>query len=297
MLQALTRFAALLALAIFLSACSMSFFQRLIIWGTDFTLLSDVSFGDDPRQKLAIYTPSGAKPRATIVFSYGGSWKTGDKNIYRFLGQALASRGYQLVVADYRLYPGVRYPVFVEDTARAIAWTHDNIATYGGDPSRILLMGHSAGGYNVAMVALDPAFLAPYDLTPQSLVAVAALAGPVSFNPLKTESTKDIFAPAADSIDAARPVRVAVQGAAGAPPMLLMHGTADDTVNVSNSQHLAEAINAHGGTATLKLYPGVGHLGIVTCFAWPLRWKASCLEDVDLYFQGVLAQRSAVPKP
>jgi acetyl esterase/lipase len=274
-----------------LSGCSMSLVQRVLIPGGGFTLESDVAYGPEPRQKLDIYTPRGAAPRATVIFIYGGSWKSGTKELYRFLGQALTGRGYQVVVADYLLYPQVRYPAFVEDTALAVAWTKANIGARAGRPDRIVLMGHSAGAYNAVMVAIDPRWLKPHGLTPADLTAVVSLAGPLSFNPLKTESTRDIFATATD-IDAARPVKLAAAGAAGAPPFLFVHGQADGTVNAENASNMATAVNDGGGRAALKLYAGVSHLGVVACFAWPLRWRAPCLDDVDMFMTDTLKARA-----
>ena len=276
-------------LACGLAGCtaSMNVAQRVLIWGTDFDLKTDIAYGEDPRQKLDIYSPKGAPPKATIVFIYGGSWTSGTKSLYRFLGQAFAARGYQLVVADYRLYPQVRYPAFIEDSARAFAWTKTHVADYGGDPDRMFLMGHSAGAYNVMMLAIDPQFLAPYGLSPKDALGLISAAGPLSFNPLETASTKDIFITAKD-IDAARPVKLAASGAAGAPPMFLLHGLADTTVMSSNSQNMTNAVNAAGGRASVKLYEGVSHLGVITCFAWPLRWRASCLDDTDAFIDTIL---------
>lgn len=285
----LLRLPALLT-ALLLAACttgSMSFFQRALIWETGFTVTADVAYGAEPRQKLDIYTPRGAPPRATVVFVYGGSWTSGSKTLYRFLGQALAGRGYQTVIPDYRLAPGHTYPDFVEDTARAFAWVKANIAANGGDPARVILMGHSAGAYNVTMIAIDQVWLAPYGLKPKDALGVLALAGPLSFNPLNTDSTKPIFKGAPD-IERARPIKLAATGAAGAPPFLLVHGTADTTVGDHNSKNFGDAVTAAGGIASVKLYEGAGHLTVVTCFAWPLRWKASCLNDADAFFTSLL---------
>ena len=280
--------AALLA-SLFLAACtgSMSFFQRALIWETGFSVTPGIAYGDDERQKLDIYTPRAAPPRATVMFVYGGSWTSGNRALYRFLGQALAGRGYQVVVPDYRLAPVHAYPDFVEDTARAFAWVKSHIAGHGGDPARVILMGHSAGAYNVAMIALDPVWLAPYGLKPSDALGVLALAGPLSFNPLNTASTKPIFQGAPD-IERARPIKLAAEGAAGAPPFLLVHGTADTTVVDHNSRNFADAMNAAGGRASVTLYAGAGHLTVVTCFAWPLRWKAPCLDDADAFFTSLL---------
>lgn len=284
------RLAAALFLAFALSACtsSMTFFQRALIWSTDFSVTRDIAYGPERRQKLDIYTPRRTPPRATVLFLYGGSWTSGDKALYRFLGQALAGRGYQTVVADYRLSPQVTYPAFVEDTARAFAWVKGHIGEYGGDPSRVFLMGHSAGAYNVAMVAVDRAWLEPYGLAPSDALGVLALAGPLVFNPLKTASTKPIFEGAPD-IDKARPIKLAAAGAKDAPPFLLIHGTGDTTVKPSNSEEFAAQVTTAGGRATFKAYEGAGHLTVVTCFAWPLRWKAPCLDDADAFFASLLA--------
>lgn len=271
--------AAALAVALLAGACSnMSLAQKILVPATGFTVAADIAYGADPRQKLDIYTPRAGAPKGTVLYLYGGSWKSGTKALYRFLGQALTGRGYQVVVADYRLYPAVRYPAFVEDGARALGWVKANIAAYGGRPDRLFLMGHSAGGYNAAMLAIDGSWLAPYGIKPGDLKGAVLLAPPLSFDPRKTESVADVFADTAD-IETARPVKLAAAGARAAPHFLLMHGTADDTVAVWNSENFAKAVNDAGGRATLKTYAGTGHLGVVTCFAWALRWRQSCLED------------------
>lgn len=279
---------AAIAFSLLVVGCSsMSGVQRVFIWGTDFKLSQDVAYGADPRQKVDIYTPRKAPPKATVLFIFGGSWTGGSRDLYRFLGQAFASRGYQLVVADYRLYPQVRYPAFVEDGAKAFAWVKSNIASYGGDPKRVFVMGHSAGAYNAAMLMIDGEWLKPYGLRPKDALALVSMAGPLTFNPRQTDSTKDIFSAPAD-INTARPVKLAAAGAKDAPPMLLVHGTADTTVYPWNSEKFADAVNGAGGTATLKEYAGVDHLGVITCFAWPLRWKAPCLDDVTGFMDKVL---------
>lgn len=266
----------------------MSFIQHMLIPGTGFSLAEGLAYGPEARHRLDIYTPRGAPPRGSVLFVYGGSWTSGTRTLYRFLGAALAGRGYQTIVADYRLSPQVAYPAFVDDTARAFVWAKTHIGGHGGDPSRLFLMGHSAGAYNVAMIALDPAWLAAHGARPAHALGVAALAGPLSFHPLKTETTRPIFAPAPD-IEAARPIKLAAAHAADAPPFLLLHGTADRTVGPHNSANFADAMQAAGGRAALKLYPRAGHLTVMACFAWPMRWRAPGLDDVDAFFAGCLS--------
>jgi acetyl esterase/lipase len=117
---------------------------------------SNIAYADLPRQKLDVYVPRNAKSAlSVVVFFYGGDWQNGKKDDYRFVAQAIASKGFIAVLPDYRLYPEVTFPAFVNDGALAVRWVHDNIARFGGDPKRVFLAGHSAGGHIVALLTLD----------------------------------------------------------------------------------------------------------------------------------------------
>jgi acetyl esterase/lipase len=108
---------------------------------------SDLSYGDDARQRLDVYAPRRPEHRPVVIFFYGGTWSAGRKSNYAFVGAALAERGYVTVIPDYRLYPEVRFPAFVEDGARAVAWVQQHARDFGADPDRLVLMGHSGHGY------------------------------------------------------------------------------------------------------------------------------------------------------
>src|SRR3569833_1440202 len=137
------------------------------------------------RKKLDVYTPKDLKGTAPVLFFiYGGGWNHGDRGDYQFVGNAFASRGFVVVLADYRLYPDVKYPDFLDDCAQALRWTQDNIVRYGGDPGRLFLAGHSAGAYNAVMLALDSSFLRDYGVT-IPIKGVAALSGPYNFYPFE----------------------------------------------------------------------------------------------------------------
>ncbi|MDE2608299.1 MAG: alpha/beta hydrolase, partial [Burkholderiales bacterium] len=118
-----------------LAACSpLRTIDRLTPDNT-YHLSAGIAYGPLARQKLDIYAPLGAtRPTPVVVFFYGGNWDSGARGEYRFVGEALAARGITAVIADYRLYPQVVYPAFVEDSARAVAWTLAHIGSYGGDP-------------------------------------------------------------------------------------------------------------------------------------------------------------------
>jgi acetyl esterase/lipase len=260
----------------------MSTLQRLLIWGWGFGLEEEIAYGPLDRQKLDIYTPADGKPKATVVFFYGGSWTSGTRSLYRFLGEALTGRGYQLVVPDYRLWPEAGYPAFLEDSAKAVAWVKANIAARGGSPDRVFLMGHSAGGYNAAMLALAPELMKAERGGAMQLLGVVPLAAPLSFKPLEWDSTREIFAASATDPDAARPIK---RAHGEAPPFLLVHGTGDKTVGDHNSKNMAAALSDAGARSQVVLYEGAGHLTPVTCFAWGLRWQAPCLDDVTRFFE------------
>ncbi|WP_374446244.1 alpha/beta hydrolase [Stella sp.] len=223
-----------------------------------------VAYGPGPRQRLDLYLPApGARPPAVVVFVHGGSWSEGRRGQYRFVGQELATRGYVAVVPDYRLHPEGRWPGFVEDVAAAVAWTVRNATDLGGDPGRIVLMGHSAGAYNAAMVATEPKWLAAHGIDRAAIAGFVGLSGPYDFLPLADPVTRRVFGHV-ESPEATQPVRVA---AAGAPPTLLVHGGDDDTVLPRNSHRLAERMRSLGVPVTLRLHAGTGHAGTVLAFS------------------------------
>ena len=152
--------AAALLLAGAISACSPLSVVNAVSPAGAVQATSAIRYGSDLRHMLDVYRPTANAGKApVIVFFYGGNWVSGQRADYAFVGRALAARGFVVVVPDYRLYPQVRYPDFLDDGAAAVAWAAREIAGHGGDPTHIFVMGHSAGAYNAAMLALDPRWL------------------------------------------------------------------------------------------------------------------------------------------
>ncbi len=207
-----------------------------------------------------------------IVFFYGGSWSSGTKEGYAFVGRALASRGFVVVIPDYRLLPEVRFPSFLEDGAAAVKWARANASRFGGDPDSIVLVGHSAGAYNAAMLSLDARWLGPDRV---AIRGFAGLAGPYDFLPLDG-ITRPVFGNAPD-LGATQPVTFA---GAGDPPTLLMVAGKDTLVGPRNSERLAQLLIEAGERAEIRTYPEVGHVGILTAIAKPFRGRASVLDDL-----------------
>ncbi len=236
------------------------------------------SYGDHSRQKLDIYRPLRKKRGAPIlVFFYGGAWRNGHRSYYRPLGWALSHAGYLCVIADYRLFPEVRFPTFNEDAATALSWVQENAARLGGDPDRLGLIGHSAGAHIGATISLDPQYLDAVGVPTSTIKAFAGIAGPYGADLTTFESTSAIFSNAR-SVDATRPIKL-INGQ-DAPRMLLMHGGRDTTVLQQNSTGLANAIVEAGGEAQAAIYSKLGHIDILFALAPLFRWRAPVWRDL-----------------
>lgn len=245
----------------------------------------DVAFGEGPRRRLDVYAPARtAEKRPVVVFFYGGSWNSGTKDGYRFVGRALAVRGFVVVIPDYRLVPEVRFPEFLRDNAAAVRWTRAHVAALGGDPDRLVLAGHSAGAYDAAMLALDPEWLGA---DRAAVKGWAGLAGPYDFLPLDQPATVAAFGGARDPV-ATQPVTFA---SAGDPPALLATGDKDTLVGPRNSDVLAARLGAAGVAVERRRYPSVGHVGLVTAIARPLRGRAPVLDDLAAFASRVTAAK------
>lgn len=271
---------ALVVIAAGLAGCSASTLLNVLTPTADLEIRRDVAYGDGPRAKLDTYrrrdAPAGAP---VIVFFYGGSWDSGDRGRYLFVAEALASRGFIAVVPDYRLYPTVVFPGFLDDAAAAVAWTKAHARELGGDPDKLYLMGHSAGAHLAAMVALDPQYLARVGLTPKAVSGFIGLAGPYDFLPLKSPTLKTIFAPE-ETIARTQPINF-VTGSS--PPALLATGDADDVVSPGNTIRLSQRMREKGISVTELHYPKQDHYTIVGYLAAPLRNGEPLLDEIDRF--------------
>jgi acetyl esterase/lipase len=241
-----------------------------------------VAYGGHPRQRLDVYAPAARNGKLPIVlFIYGGSWNSGDRRDYAFVGHALASRGFLVVIPDYRLVPEVVFPGFVEDAARAARWIVDNAAGLGADPARVALMGHSAGAYTAAMLALDTRWLAAAEVQRRRIRAFVGLAGPYDFLPYDVNATRAAFG----AWPRPRETQPVAFARADAPASLLLSGDADRTVRPRNSVALADVLRGAGASAAVKLYPAVDHAGVLLALSVRLRDHAPVLEDVTAFLE------------
>ncbi|HYF08303.1 MAG TPA: alpha/beta hydrolase, partial [Acetobacteraceae bacterium] len=221
------------------------------------------------RGRLDLYRPEAPArgTRPLIVFFHGGGWQGGEKEEYRFVAQPLCGLGCEVAVPNYRLFPEARWPAFVEDGAAAVTFLRRD-ATDGAGP--VFLMGHSAGAFIALSVALDPRWLEGAGMPGGrgALGGAIGLAGPYDFAP-EEPAYRAIFSTAPGGRARVAPAEAA--RLAGAPPLLLLHGTADRMVSAERSRDLAALARMAGVEARVVEYPGVGHIGIIAALAAPLR--------------------------
>jgi acetyl esterase/lipase len=268
---------------LFTPGCNRFYILDMMVPSTGYHRISDFSYGNLPRQKLDVYQPKEAKPNGIIViFFYGGYWTNGEKQSYRFVGEALSSQGFIAVLPDYRLYPKVIFPAFVQDGAEAVRWVHDHARDIGGDPQHIYVMGHSAGAHIASLLTLDPSYLGAVGLDRSAIRGFVGLAGPYDF------PMDDNLRPIFGIHSATQPVNPAIEPINSVdghePPMLLLQGSIDNVVDPGNATRLSDRIKKFGGKVQVIMYPSLEHGGIVLALASPFRWLAPVLHDATEFF-------------
>lgn len=246
----------------------------------------DIPYGPLERQMLDVHRPVNAESDLPIViFFYGGSWQGGSRRDYLFAAQSLAGRGFLVVLPDYRVYPEIRFPDFMVDGAAALRWARDNARSFGGDPDRIFLMGHSAGAHIAVLLSLDPRYLAAAGLDRHAIRGTVGLAGPYDFLPLTSQRLRAVFGQdiGAD-LAPTQPINFAGAGAS-APPMLLATGEDDNVVYPRNTVRLAQKLRAAGNHVEEAHYAGIGHYAILLALARPTRALAPVLDDAERFMR------------
>jgi len=244
---------------------------------------ADIHYGDQPAHRLDVYVPSAAARAPVVVFWHGGMWRQGSKDDIRFVGAALARLGYVAVMPNYRLYPHARFPSFVEDGARAVAWARKEIAGLHGDPDSIFLMGHSPGAYIATMLAFDDRYLDAFGQSSDCIRGVIGAAGPYTLQ-RSAVLLDSIFARTLRS--GWRPIDVV---SASAPPTLLLHGQADNIVWVDEATALADRMNGLAVPAELRIYPDRSHHDLLVAWWWPLQFRAPVRYDVRRFIERLVA--------
>lgn len=143
---------------------------------TEYILKRNLSYSKDlscDRCVLDLYYPKDKSNYATVVWFHGGGIQSGEKEI----PEVLKNQGFAVVAVNYRLHPEVLAPVYLEDAAQAVAWTMENINKYGGDSKKVVLSGHSAGGYLALMVVMDQNYLKIHNIEANDIAALVPFSG------------------------------------------------------------------------------------------------------------------------
>ena len=259
----------LLFVAVFpLTSCSGVDVLNATVPDSGYTLVEDIDYGPDPRQKLDLYLPTQPTDDSqVIVFVYGGAWRMGEKSDYEFIGQALSSAGHTVIVPDYRLYPEVVFPDFVTDIVLAIesvesaSDSNDSVPTI--DTSNVVLMGHSSGAHSVALIAADPRYLADTDTSVKALIG---LAGPYDL-PIELEEVAPVFASATDP-DLTNPLKLATDTH---PQTLLIHGTDDERVEPRHTRRYFDVLQSLDVDSRMLMVDGASHASVIAVVADPLQ--------------------------
>lgn len=254
----------------------------------------DILYGDKPLQDLDIYYPKPLaqamkaesaidKSYPMVVFVHGGSWESGSKEEYAFVGQSLAQAGYVTAVINYRKAPENVYPDYVKDAAQAIAWSYDNAKSFHADPNRLAVIGHSAGAFNAVAAVANEDFLAPYGMKPKDLGAVIGIAGPYSYDFRQYDSATAFGANATP--DEVMPDR---QIKGEQPPYLLLTAEKDKVVHITNAIKMTEALKAAGVNVETGEIKGASHATSIGAMAPPLRWVNDVRAQVLTYLDKTL---------
>jgi acetyl esterase/lipase len=229
----------------------------------DVVVVNDIAYYEGPdadakKHKLDIYTPKGLKDFPVVFFIHGGTWSSGDRKMYGNMGQMFASQGIGVVVISYRLSPAVTHPAHIEDVARAFAWTHANIAKYGGRADRIFVAGHSAGGHLTSLLAANPEYLKKHNLSSKNIRGIIPISGVYD---IPAGMFPKIFPGTADEIKPASPLK---NLAAGGPPALVIYADQD----YAGLELLAKQYTAKLGElkvpATIELIKSRTHITIIS---------------------------------
>lgn len=230
---------------------------------------------DTERHLLDVYAPrqKAAAPYPVVVFIHGGSWNSGNKNFYSFVGRRLARQGVVAVVLNYRLSPKVEVPAMADDCARAVVWASQHIQEYGGNPQRLFVMGHSAGGGLAALLAADNRLLARHGF-PQNPIKGAILDDPAGLDMLdyltKLEYPNDeqYLIPYGRKPEVWKDMSALYHLTAAAPPFLIFIGGETYPSIRNSSRKFEQKLIDLGHPPKLMVLPGKKHAPMVLQLYW-----------------------------
>jgi acetyl esterase/lipase len=230
-----------------------------------YTLVENIPYGSATSQAMDLYQPEKpARADSIVVFVYGGAWRSGERDQYRFVGQSLAKAGFTVLIPGYRHYPEVAYPLFVDDIVSAVDHYYSRVPDADEQLPRaehVILMGHSSGAHTAALLASDRRWWADSSV---DIVGLVALSGPYDL-PLDNDEVKTVF-PSVEPREVKPPMLVDRCH----PTTLLIHGDDDERVVKSHTRRYAEALRQAGIDNDVVILKGGGHASTVIGLATPL---------------------------
>ena len=232
-------------------------------------------YSEDPLQRLDIHhlkTP-GKKKRPVIFYIHGGGWTNEDKSNTRFVAMDWLKKGYTVVSINYRLSPNVTHPVIIEDCAKALKWVQENIHDYGGDPNRICVVGHSAGGHLAALLVTGVKWHKKYDIDMKKVKCWIPMSGIHDFNlpenympPMLNAAIIAMLGGDNNKVECSPVSHITGKE----PPCLILHGGDDWLVPRTNSIELQDKLVEKGAKdARLSIVKGYAHCNMILGFERP----------------------------
>jgi acetyl esterase/lipase len=236
--------------------------ERRSFQGEDIRVFIDIPYAEHKRHMLDVYTPSGVNNTPVLMFVHGGGWSTGCKSMYGHIGRHFAKHGFCTVLVNHRLSPEVKHPEHTIDAARGFAWVKQNINRYGGNPSKISLMGHSSGAHITALLVSDPVYLKSVGHDPREVHSYVGVSGVYKIDLMVTLAGYSHIFNTKDRSDASPVNHVP------ACPCLLVYGEKDYAAMPRHAHAFRDKIKAHGGEVHEVMAPGETHESIIinACF-------------------------------
>lgn len=243
----------------------------------------NVAFHPDKQPRLDVYSPPSGKGYPVLFFVHGGSWKDFHKELFSPVAMKLLPEGMVVVIPDYTLHPDAGYEQMADEVAAALSWTLERIEGYGGDPSRVIVAGHSAGAHLAALAVMDPRFLAAYGHSAAEIRSLVGMSGVYDVQAeydywMDQGSYPEVIVEVMggeENFVQASPIEYV---GPDLPPVLLIHGERDETVPLSIATAFHDALQSAGANSELEIYAGLGHADYL--FAALAQERARLVADI-----------------
>lgn len=233
--------------------------------------LTEHQYGSGTRERIDWYVTD--PDAASVIFYYGGDWRSYDKRDFRFVADTLCKMGVNVAIPDFPQYPQHRFDQIQAGVVEATHYFLETLYPTG----TVLLMGHSSGAQLASLLALNDSLLS----SPERILGMIGLSGPYDFYPFTQDDHWDLFGPE-ENYPLSQPVNFV---RADAPELYLLHGEIDNRVRRGHSKSLMEKQLAVGGKASREVYPDMGHADTLVSFSRIHRRNSKLIRDIQSFIQ------------